>query len=336
MFSIRAELRLKDRTADAGRLVPIGTPLTEVAPFLDQDGSRHLLIMRGPALMGVVTSDQVRDRLRTINPVERRRWESSPIESLLATPLLELEQPRDPPDGPVATTGSIPCVSHIAGDRVVAFSTSDDVFVSWKQFQPILDRATTDAVTHLPPRSYFETGLAREVERARRWGAPLAVLLIDVDHFKRVNDLCGHSLGDAVLHIVAGCVRRSLRSYDVVARYAGDEFAAVCPGCSASEIDRPIRRIQSSIEQLAVPTELTGLRIGLSIGAAVAPVVDESVTADGLMEVADQCLYAAKADGRNCAYQMTVGPRRECKEATRVESRAPEGARVHDAGERRG
>lgn len=319
MHSIRTELKLRGGQHAGQPLVPVGTSLLELAPLVAVHGRRHLLVIDGQTLLGVVSADDVRERLQSDNPRERGRWESAPIESLLSTPFTHLEHDgsRSADSTPPET---IACLSHVAGDRVVAVSTEDDVLVSWNQLQPMLNRATTDPVTHLPRRSHFERALERALEHAARDRTSLAVILMDIDHFKRINDLCGHGLGDAVLHLVGRCLRRSLRSDDVAARFGGDEFVAICPGCHPERMALPVRRLQQSIRQLCVPGDVAGLRITVSIGAAVAPVVEPNTRADTLLELADRSLYASKRNGRDCAHHVTVGRNANVPEPTPLDA----------------
>ncbi len=307
MQSIPAELQLTSHTRIGRPLVPAGTPLADLADVVDSRSLRHLLVVKDQVLVGVVAVDDVQQRLTCANPVERRRWASAPVENLLSTPLAHRGSAPASDTDRRPVPESIECLSHVMGDRVVAVSTADDVFLSWTQLQPILDHAATDPVTHLPRRSHFERTLAREVDRAARDAAPIAVILIDIDHFKRINDLCGHALGDAVLHLVGRCLRRSLRSDDVAARYGGDEFVAICPGCRPEMLPLPIRRIQESIRQLCVPGEAAGLRISLSIGAVVGHCLQPDCSGESLMALADRCLYASKRGGRDCAHQIVLG-----------------------------
>lgn len=307
MQSIAAELQFTGHTRPVQPLVAAGTPLSDLTAWLDSCGQRHLLVVEDQVLLGVVAIDDVHRRLTCTNPAERRRWATAPVESLLSMPLVHRGSAPSGAPVPRGAGHSIECLSHMLGDRVVAVSTADDVFLSWTQLQPILDHASTDPVTHLPRRSHFERSLSREVERAVRDASPLAVILIDIDHFKRINDLCGHALGDAVLHLVGRCLRRNLRSDDVAARYGGDEFVAICPGCRPDMLALPIRRIQESIRQLCVPGDNAGLRISLSIGAVVGARLESDITADALMALADRCLYASKRSGRDCAHEIVLG-----------------------------
>lgn len=160
----------------------------------------------------------------------------------------------------------------------------------------------TDGLTGVHNRRYFESRCLEEVQAARRSGLPLVCLLLDVDHFKRINDTHGHPAGDAVLRYVARLIRAQLRGSDVVARYGGEEFVLLLPGTplpAALETAERIRRViaaQSMPLQLAEP-----LRITVSIGAAVlgAGEGEAATQAAALVQRADQALYAAKQGGRN-------------------------------------
>jgi diguanylate cyclase (GGDEF)-like protein len=152
----------------------------------------------------------------------------------------------------------------------------------------------------------FERRLAEEWERASRMDASLGVLLVDVDYFKQINDCCGHQTGDAVLHMVANCLKSHLRSYDMVARYGGDEFVAICVACSAADIDVPVRRILSKVAGLSVPGDSGRRQVTLSVGAAVISDSLSDTSPDDLIGATDQCLYQAKRQGRGRGYRMEI------------------------------
>jgi diguanylate cyclase (GGDEF)-like protein len=161
----------------------------------------------------------------------------------------------------------------------------------------------TDGLTGVHNRRYFESRCLEEVQSARRSQQPLVCLLLDVDHFKRINDTHGHPAGDAVLRYVARLIRAQLRGNDVVARYGGEEFVLLLPATplpAALEIADRIRRV---IAAQSMPVDVSEpLRITVSIGAALLPAADEADTAEqaaALVQRADQALYAAKQGGRN-------------------------------------
>ena len=159
----------------------------------------------------------------------------------------------------------------------------------------LIHMAHHDALTGLPNRVLFREHMEHELTRARR-GESLAVLCLDLDHFKHVNDTLGHPIGDCLLQAVADRLRECARETDVVSRLGGDEFAIVAV---ASEQPRgAIALAERAITALSKPFELEGhhVVIGASVGIAVAPV--DGLEADQLMKAADMALYRAKTDGR--------------------------------------
>jgi diguanylate cyclase (GGDEF)-like protein len=157
--------------------------------------------------------------------------------------------------------------------------------------------ATVDALTGLHNRPYLDERLHEEVERARRNSASLAVLMADVDDFKIINDTYGHQRGDAVLKVVGGILRTSVRVFDICARYGGDEFAILMPSSDARDAAACAERIRRRVEECKGDEHALPLPpVTMSIGVAVtAP--GES-TADLILR-ADRSLYEAKAAGRN-------------------------------------
>jgi diguanylate cyclase (GGDEF)-like protein len=155
--------------------------------------------------------------------------------------------------------------------------------------------ATTDALTGLKNRRGFDSEIETEWRRATRHAAPLALLMIDADHFKSYNDTYGHQAGDQVLIGIAICISDSVgRAGDCTARYGGEEFAVLLPGCSAADAVRIAETIRLRIEQWSHGPTVNTVSIGV---ASLTPVagLDWSV----LIEAADRALYAAKANGRN-------------------------------------
>jgi two-component system cell cycle response regulator len=159
----------------------------------------------------------------------------------------------------------------------------------------------TDGLTGVHNRRYFESRCLEEVQSARRSGLPLVCLLLDVDHFKRINDTHGHPAGDAVLRYVARLIRAQLRGSDVVARYGGEEFVLLLPGTPLPAALDTAERIRRVIAAQTMPVQVAEpLRITVSIGAAaLLPGDDPAALAADLVQRADQALYAAKQGGRN-------------------------------------
>ena len=157
------------------------------------------------------------------------------------------------------------------------------------------EQALRDPLTGLLNRRALEERHAQEARAAAAEGTPLALVLLDLDHFKRINDTHGHAAGDTVLRDVATVLRQGLRSNDALFRIGGEEFALLIPGASAA---LAARRVDSLRTALAA-TALGGLPEGLTFSAGVAGVGPQTASLQALLHAADQALYQAKRDGRN-------------------------------------
>lgn len=155
--------------------------------------------------------------------------------------------------------------------------------------------ATIDGLTGLNNHRTFQQGFAQMIARARRNNGPLCLLLIDIDHFKTVNDEHGHPFGDAVLRAVAQVIGRAGRSVDLAARYGGEEFAVILEDSDAEGGRRVAERVRAEIEALRF--DIDSVRVTASIGLASLP--SDATSQAVLIELADKALYAAKHRGRN-------------------------------------
>jgi diguanylate cyclase (GGDEF)-like protein len=156
-----------------------------------------------------------------------------------------------------------------------------------------LSRQTqTDALTGLNNRRAFDEVLGHEFARAVRAHSPLAMLMVDVDHFKAYNDQYGHLAGDDALKAVAAAIKSQARAYDHVARYGGEEFAVVLPDAGPQEMQAVAERIRLAVKALTTLHR----PVTVSVGAALC---DGSTSPSHLVDRADQALYQAKQDGRN-------------------------------------
>jgi diguanylate cyclase len=152
--------------------------------------------------------------------------------------------------------------------------------------------AGSDALTGLPNRRHFEETLDRELARSLRTDQPVSLLMLDIDHFKKVNDTHGHQAGDAVLRAVGRGLSETMRTSDVVARYGGEEFAIVMPDAQTEDAVVVADRIRRALTTLDVP-------VTVSIG--VATYLRHADDASALIEAADQALYESKRSGRDRA-----------------------------------
>jgi diguanylate cyclase (GGDEF)-like protein len=158
--------------------------------------------------------------------------------------------------------------------------------------------ALTDSLTGLGNRRLFDTRLRQELSRAQRFRDPLALLLVDLDHFKKVNDTYGHPVGDEVLCAASAALVASVRSIDVVCRYGGEEFALVLPRTPLAGSLAVAQRVCHAVSQVRVAGQ-DALRISASVGVAAFPGEDVQGEQD-LVRACDSALYRAKRSGRNC------------------------------------
>ncbi len=158
--------------------------------------------------------------------------------------------------------------------------------------------AHTDALTGLVNRRLFISRLVEEVERVRRHGSTLSVLLFDLDHFKAVNDSFGHDAGDRVLCTVANIATQVKRVTDVTARIGGEEFALLLPETQHDGATHLATRLREAIEAASTLSD-KGQTIKVTASIGVATVTQDHRTLDNILQLADSALYKAKDGGRN-------------------------------------
>ncbi len=163
--------------------------------------------------------------------------------------------------------------------------------------------AVTDGLTGLHNHRHFQERLSEEFQRLERIPQPLSLMLIDIDHFKKINDVYGHPAGDTVLTNLAVILKKTLRGIDILARYGGEEFAAVLMGTESSGAKKMAERLRASVMNSPFFIDENKLTVTLSIGLAIHP--HDAAAKDELIDKADQALYYAKKNGRNqvCAWK---------------------------------
>jgi two-component system cell cycle response regulator len=179
------------------------------------------------------------------------------------------------------------------GRRII--DLEDKLLVVQKQLKDIASR---DSLTKLWNRSESTTFLEEELGRGQREGMPTGVILLDLDHFKRINDFYGHDIGDQALLKVVSRVKKKVRKSDKIGRYGGDEIIIVLPRCSASEIARIAERLRLSVAKKAFKTELDTVPLTISLGCAASDVTG-ILSSERFIKAADEALLKAKSQGRN-------------------------------------
>jgi two-component system, cell cycle response regulator len=167
-----------------------------------------------------------------------------------------------------------------------------------KAREDLRDQATRDSLTRLWNRSSILSELARELARSEREARPLGVVIVDLDHFKHINDTHGHLAGDAVLREAARRMQNSIRQYDSIGRYGGEEFLILFPGCSEVDCFAQADRLRKQLAQAEMSVKDAALRVTASFGVTVA-MPGVTCSQEGLIRKADEALYIAKKSGRN-------------------------------------
>ena len=153
--------------------------------------------------------------------------------------------------------------------------------------------ASADPLTGLANRRGGERDISAEISRARRQSTPLSCLLLDIDHFKSVNDTSGHQAGDYVLREISELLRRTVRAYDILVRWGGEEFLIVLPGVSPEQARKLAERLRAAVEQMPL-SGIDGVTASIGVSA-----LGKDYSFEGMFAEADRRLYAAKAAGRN-------------------------------------
>jgi diguanylate cyclase (GGDEF)-like protein len=168
------------------------------------------------------------------------------------------------------------------------------------------NQAVTDPLTGLYNRRYLGEFMRRELARGGRRGAPFAVIMLDLDHFKRVNDTYGHDAGDRVLTAAAELLKTQIRASDIACRYGGEEFALVLPDAGLAAAQTRAENIRAALKELRPEHRGNVLRVTASLGVAVFP--EHGETMDELVAASDEALYAAKKAGRDRIATASAGP----------------------------
>lgn len=308
-----AELFLRSQPASAMPVVSGDTTLAEAAQQLAACGWDHLLVSdESGHPLGVLAREEIFQALAaasraTRNPRELVETVPDSAGSLLRVLFpVGAERSLDSPAPDLRAKPSLACGLVLKSGRLSALFLEDDVLVSGRMLRTVLEAASFDPVTGLMNRKAFESHLDREWARSLRTPAPLTLIMADGDEFKEINDRCGHGAGDRVLHAIGTALKDSLRQYDLVARFGGDEFIALCSNCPAEAAGLLASRLRQAMNRIDVPKGSERSRISLSLGFASVTSDFTRTSAAQLIAAADQCLLRAKATGRDRAFRCVL------------------------------
>jgi two-component system, cell cycle response regulator len=186
-----------------------------------------------------------------------------------------------------------------AGKRIVDLQTT-----LMNAREELREKAEKDLLTMLPNRSAIHTVLDSEIARCHRDQRSVGIVLLDLDHFKRINDTYGHLAGDAVLRETALRFRTHMRPYDQIGRYGGEEFLVVLPNCDLEQAHHQADRMRIILEQKPMFVDGRQLRVTASFGVTISDRLERPIEA--YIRAADEALYMAKSKGRNCVASLLV------------------------------
>ena len=265
---------------------------TDLADILCQAGPDNVLAARKEALLN---SDFMSDAEKLENSITTVKKEFTDLARLLSV----AEGLQRTPDEIQAEAGSVLSELSLATQLQAELIKAEN--------RGLQEKANTDGLTGIPNRAAFDQKFPEMWREVMKKGLSIAVIMLDVDHFKKFNDTFGHRTGDAVLKAVAGCLPASVRNVDFVARYGGEEFVALLPNVDLMTAAHVAVKIRKAIETQAVDFEGKQHKVSVSVGVALLPHVSPTFPAKALLETADKQLYLAKHKGRNCCSMKQIG-----------------------------
>jgi diguanylate cyclase (GGDEF)-like protein len=250
---------------------------------------------------GQVVAEQRRAHILADVPMLYSAFREAPhdhIRSWLGVPLIFQEKLI----GMLALDSTMP--NHFTSHHAMLVSAfADQVAIALEHarlFAEMQQMAITDPLTMLYNRRHFFDLAYREVKRTQRYRCPLSAIMLDVDHFKRVNDYYGHAVGDQVLRAVAEWCRSNLRATDIIGRYGGEEFVILLPETDRKQVRMVAENMREKLEQTLIVTDSQSLQITVSLGiATMAASTSDQYELDELLNRADHALLFAKKQGRN-------------------------------------
>jgi diguanylate cyclase (GGDEF)-like protein len=275
---------------------------------ISEEAKRRLKLKIGEGVAGkaaqtgktVMIGDTVKDS--HYKPLHIRRKKVYKTESLLAVPLIT----KGRIIGVITVSNKVSRQPFIRNDKILLGTLASQAAVAIENAQLYIE-AITDGLTELYNHTYFQRRLMEETEKLFRHPAAMALLMVDIDHFKKFNDTYGHPAGDRALASIAHILKQSVRRVDLVARYGGEEFAIILHHTSPANALNVAQRLRKEVEKFdfrvgTTPKGAKRVKMTISIGLSA---WEEGMHKEVLIGQADQALYRAKKEGRNrvCVYE---------------------------------
>lgn len=307
-----------------------GFPETLLLPIIHHHAPEHYpgdkLLLRqtiqavhlSSLLTGILFSDNPEEYHKTFREHARQmlQLKGEDIESILSELHLQVEQAGEYFDLKIKNTKSVQEILQEANIRLSLMNLDYDqmnkqliqakialekLTRELEEKNKVLDNlANLDGLTGIYNHRYFQNTLEQEISRATRRETSLALLLIDIDHFKNFNDTYGHQIGDFVLKEFAETLKKNLRNYDTLARYGGEEFAVILPDSTEEEAMLVAEKLRQAVEHKVFADSRSEYRVTASFGiAACAPAIIDDFSKSSFINKADEALYEAKDKGRN-------------------------------------
>ena len=264
---------------------------------ISEEAKRRLKLRIGEGIAGQVAqtgkSMMINDTVGDFRyePLHIRKKPVHKTESLLSVPLIT----KGKVIGVITVSNKVSRQPFIRNDRILLGTLASQAAVAIENARLYIE-AITDGLTGLYVHTYFQRRLMEEIERLSRHPAPLALLMIDIDHFKKFNDTYGHPAGDRVLTNIARIFKKNVRSGDLVARYGGEEFAIILHHANHLNTLKVAQRLRQAVEGFDFLIEKKRVKVTISIGMAV---WESGMHKEELINQADQALYRAKREGKN-------------------------------------
>jgi diguanylate cyclase (GGDEF)-like protein len=324
-LELKGLLQASEKLSSSSRLVELLRHVVDYAREVGKFDTCSVCLMAdgNESCSGVVCAGHPKELLGKTFPLEAPRWAGWVLRAREEPLAIRMERRSgmpilDPKERPTTGAGflAVPLRAHKRVCGALFLTREGDTFTARELrllriycnqaavaienaivYERVENLAATDALTGLFNRRYFEGALKRELARADRGESSLALLMLDIDHFKSFNDTYGHAMGDLVLKKVATTLGRCLRQADVLARFGGEEFVVLLPQVSASGAMDSAERIRVALEKADIHPGGPRKHVSVSIGMAMFP--DHADSASDLLVAADQALYRAKDAGRN-------------------------------------